>query len=81
MFSEIDDERWEKRKVEVFLDGTTGFSDDTSEAGGTRLGIVEFPQLSRFAGDPEFTAYEITVSEFEEVWNNRLKRLRGINES
>ena len=41
--SELDDHRWEKRKVEVFADGSKGYAMKDEERGGTRLGLVPLP--------------------------------------
>ena len=38
LYSELDQARWEKRKVEVFADGHCGYASSTESAGFTRLG-------------------------------------------
>jgi hypothetical protein len=68
MFSELDDERWETRKVEVFPNGSAGYADATREYGGTMLGTVPIPSLDAIASDPEFEPVQIDAAAFEEAW-------------
>ena len=39
LYSELDDLRWELRKVEVFRDARMGYADGRKEVGGSRLGL------------------------------------------
>ena len=71
MYSELDDARWEVRKVEVFTDGRCGFASRTVAAGGTRLGKEPIPPLTEIAADPQFLPTEIDQAEFEAIWANR----------
>jgi hypothetical protein len=73
-YSEIDDQRWEKRKVEVFRDGQKGFADATEEVGGTGLSIGPWPEFSEITSQPVFELEEITQSAFEVIWANRRER-------
>jgi hypothetical protein len=68
LYSELDDNRWETRKVEVFRVGSPGYAGQTSSSRSTRLGIVPVPELSKIASDPEFEPMKITKEEFEKVW-------------
>jgi len=38
IYSELDDARWEVRKVEVFPDGSLGFAEEAGSRRGTGLG-------------------------------------------
>jgi hypothetical protein len=69
MFSEIDDDRWEIRKVEVFRDGYLGYADKHSSTSSTGLGLEPLAPLEIFAQAKDFSPSEITQQEFEEVWN------------
>jgi hypothetical protein len=69
LYSELDDNRWEIRKVEVFPVGSFGYASATSSSRSTRSGIVPVPQLSKIASDPDFEPSEITREEFEKVWS------------
>jgi hypothetical protein len=71
LYSELDRERYELRKVELFADGRRGFADANEEFGGTRLGETAVPPLDELAGDPEFDAKAITVDEFQRQWLKR----------
>jgi hypothetical protein len=70
LYSELDNDRWECRKVELFADGKIGFA-SRNEAGasaGTRLGIEPVPTLDAIAAHSQFQPVEITKDEFEQVW-------------
>ncbi len=71
LFSELDDARWERRKIEVYRDGHSGYADGTESSGSTGLGVVPIPSLEEIAADPQFTPREITRDEFEALWRNR----------
>jgi len=47
LYSELDDQRWELRKVEVFRDGTMGYADRSKEVGGSMLGLEPVPAWPR----------------------------------
>jgi len=68
LFSELDDERFEVRKVEVFRDGRKCFADASANSGNTALGIVPVPPLDEIASDRQFTPRTITKEEFEATW-------------
>jgi hypothetical protein len=76
LFSELDEQRWETRKVEVFRDGTKGYATKDEEVGGTRLGERPVPTLTEIAANPQFVAREITKEEFETIWNTRASSSR-----
>jgi hypothetical protein len=71
LYSELDPERWEKRKVEVFPDGRCGYASASESAGSTRLGEEPIPPPVEIASDSQFEPVEITREEFEEVWAKR----------
>ncbi len=64
LYSELDDERFEVRKVECFRDGRRCFADAAGHSGKTRLGVVPVPPLHEIASDRQFTAQEITKEAF-----------------
>jgi hypothetical protein len=76
LYSELDEERWEVRKVDVFADGTCGFADQDEEVGGTGLGELPVPPLNEIAQDPEFEPADISGEEFESIWSKRRERPR-----
>ena len=71
LYSEIDDDRWEVRKVEIYRDGRIGYADSSEQRGDTRLGEVPIPSLDEIESDPEFTPREITAAEFDGIWAKR----------
>jgi Domain of unknown function (DUF6881) len=71
LYSELDDEGWEVRKVEFFRDGRAGFASESETAGGTELGEKPVPPLEEIAADSQFRPASITREEFEKVWANR----------
>jgi hypothetical protein len=68
LYSELDESRWENRKIEVFADGRCGYASQTESIGSTRLGEEPIPPMAEIAADPQFRPSEITEPEFEEVW-------------
>lgn len=73
LYSELDDNRWEVRKVEVFRNGDCGYASADESSHGTKIGEVALPDLNEIAMDPQFAPVEITRDEFEEVWARRKK--------
>jgi hypothetical protein len=68
LYSEMDDEHWEVRKVEVFPNGSFGYADRATSRGTTLLGLEPIPTLSKIAANPEFEPAAIAKDEFEAVW-------------
>jgi hypothetical protein len=68
LYSELDDARWELRKVEKFLDGGFGFADRKVSYRDTMLGLRPIPANADIVEMPEFELREITEQEFEAVW-------------
>jgi hypothetical protein len=71
LYSELDDKRWEIRKVEVFADGSQGYANKSDAIGTTKLSIEPLPSLEEIASDSQFVPFEITRQEFEEIWARR----------
>jgi hypothetical protein len=72
LYSELDDNRWEIRKVEFFRVGSPGYASTTNSSRSTRLGIVPVPELAKIALDPEFEPHQIAREEFEKVWSEAI---------
>lgn len=68
LYSELDEEGWEKRKVEVFADGRKGFAPPDDQDVGTRLGIEPVPSIEEITADAQFKPSWITKDMFEELW-------------
>lgn len=74
LYSELDENRCEQRKVEVFRDGRHGFADDSVSTGGTWLGKNAVPALEEINAEEEFSARPIGAAEFERIWKRALVR-------
>ncbi|MET2523852.1 DUF6881 domain-containing protein [Ralstonia pseudosolanacearum] len=81
IYSEIDPDNFELRKVEVYADGRMGFSDGTNFAGESMLSTEPLPSLQEISTDPQFVPGEITQEEFEMMWSAALLRRRGLKTS
>jgi hypothetical protein len=67
-YSELDNERNEIRKIEVYRDDSFGLADANFEFGGTKLGLEPVPPIAEINSESEFLAQIISKEEFEEVW-------------
>jgi hypothetical protein len=73
IFSELDAEGKEVRKIECFLNGFCDIATTMGSSGTASLMTLPLPDLSVLARrDPEFEPVEITKDQFEEVWVKRL---------
>ena len=63
LLSELDDERYEVRKLEIFRDGRVGRASPGEHDNGTEPGIEPVPSIAS-----EFDGEEIAQSEFEAAW-------------
>jgi len=68
LVSELDDERFEVRKLEFFPDGSAGFASKECDSAGTRLGEFAVPPLAEINDDPQFEGFSITQNEFDQLW-------------
>jgi hypothetical protein len=68
LYSELDSDLWEVRKVEAYADGRMDFADQQERSGSTKLGIEPLPPVEQIAADPEFEPMIISAEEFESVW-------------
>lgn len=65
-FAELDGERYETRKVEVFRDGRVLIAGETHRA--DHLAEVPYPGLDEINADPQFELREVSAVVFETVW-------------
>jgi hypothetical protein len=68
LYSELDDGRWEVRKVEQFRDGRLGYASKHTHKGSTRLGLEPVTEIKEINREPEFEARQITKPDFERIW-------------
>jgi len=45
LYSELDEERWEIRKVEIFVDGHKDYASESDSSGSSWLGEAAIPEL------------------------------------
>ncbi len=69
LYSEIDDEGWEVRKVEEYRSGRLDVADAVTTTGSTVLSETPIPPLEDIVTQPEFEGNPITKDEFEDVWH------------
>jgi uncharacterized protein DUF6881 len=72
LYSELDETRWEVRKVDLFADGRLSYADARTSTGDTRLGEAAVPLLEEIAASSELEPAEIGRAEFEEIWERAL---------
>jgi hypothetical protein len=68
LWSEVDEDGFEVRKVDEYRDGRLDYADANSSAGTTLLGDQPIPTLGEINANEEFTAMPISPSDFERVW-------------
>lgn len=72
MFSELDGDRNEIRKVEVYRENLLGYACDDRNKNGTLLSECEIPELSVINEDIQFEGIEIEKDEFEKIWKKAI---------
>ena len=73
LWSEIDDGRWEIRKIDVFLDGTMQIASQESENKDARIGLIPTPELDKLNADGEFEAIYVGRDDFNALWHKALR--------
>jgi hypothetical protein len=74
LYAELDTDRWEIRKVEVYADGRIDFADADRSTGSTWLGEKVTPSVEEINSYEPFEASVISPAEFEEIWMRALAR-------
>ena len=74
LYSELDDDRYEIRKVEIYKSGTIGFVNE-HRSYQANLGECPIPEPNEINNDPQFQCTEISKTEFEEVWEAAIRNL------
>lgn len=67
-YLEIDDEREEVRKIEIFSDGSASYASLETEVGTEILRVEKVPSIKDLNNRPDFRAFSIDPSEFEQLW-------------
>jgi hypothetical protein len=68
IYSEVGDDGYEVRKVELFRDGRLQYADERHEAAGTSLSEAPVGTVAEIAAHEEFRPSVISGQEFEEIW-------------
>ena len=74
LYSELDDNRWEIRKVEIFRNGTGSYAWKGGASGSSQLSITPIPALQEIRRDPQFRPAEISKESFEDIWKKFTSR-------
>ncbi|CCD99653.1 conserved hypothetical protein [Bradyrhizobium sp. STM 3809] len=74
LWSELDGERFETRKLEIFRNGRIGFASASETTEGTALGEIAVPPLDEIVRDRAFVAEEVSQEAFELRWQVRQAR-------
>ena len=79
LFSEIDSDRYETRKVYHYSNGKSDFADEISFSDEVFLGDQPVPELDVISQDPQFVPSEISRFEFEKIWDEAYANKLGIS--
>jgi hypothetical protein len=75
LYSELNSELLELRKVEVYADGTYGYADSAECHHSMGLSIEPLPPFSEIRAQSEFALSEISATDFEEIWSKSRKSI------
>ncbi len=75
LYSELDNERFETRKIEFYRDNQVGIAFEEMEFNSSMLGTEKVPDLIEINKNPEFYGVEISKEEFEIIWKDKLNQL------
>ncbi|SFW85461.1 DUF6881 domain-containing protein [Chitinophaga sancti] len=76
IYSEIGDDDYEQRKIEVYPDNSFGLASLDFEFGGSGLGDAPVPGTKEIEADPQFLPVEISMEEFERIWKEYTTNLK-----
>lgn len=65
---ELDEDRYELRKIEKFKGGAIGFTSEGVNVNCAQLSDLPVPSLEDINGDTQFKAEHISAGEFEVEW-------------
>ena len=67
-YSELDELRFECRKIELYPDGSFGIANSNFNFGGTALSVEPVPQPKDLNHNSQLVAEDLSPEEFEMVW-------------
>lgn len=68
LVSELDENRFEHRKLEFYSDGRIGAASKAGTTFDTALGLLPVPPIDEINQDREFTAKQIEPGTFQALW-------------
>ncbi|MFI9388568.1 DUF6881 domain-containing protein [Kutzneria sp. NPDC052558] len=68
LYSEVGDDGYETRKVNLFPDGHLEWADEHHETAHTGVGEIPVPPIAEINEQDEFSAEEISRDTFEALW-------------
>jgi hypothetical protein len=71
-YSELDAQRYETRKMEIFTDGSARHASPSRATSGSLLSVIPVPPIAEISPS-EFDTREISKDEFETKWNEVTK--------
>jgi hypothetical protein len=75
LYSELDDQLWEKRKIEIYADGRRDYASKAQSSGSTKLSICQLPPSAEISLDPQFIVLPLSAKSFEELWSAAVGRV------
>ena len=70
IYSEVDDNGWEIRKIEQYRDGRADIAYSDIETGSTRLAEVQYSPIEEISAQDEFWPALITSADFAAAWGS-----------
>jgi hypothetical protein len=74
LWSELDEHRFELRKLEYFRDGSVGYADQLESSSRTQLGDQPVPHNAEIIAGGEFEELDVSEAAFEKRWKRRMKK-------
>lgn len=68
IYSELDENSWETRKIELYKKNPPGYASEIEEVRGSGLSEVPMSSIEKIATNPAFIPSEISKEEFEALW-------------
>jgi hypothetical protein len=68
LVSELDENRWERRKLEFYCDGRVGMASAGRATLDTALGLEPVPSIEEINKDREFIAKPMESGAFQALW-------------
>lgn len=68
--SELGEDRYETRKVQLYRDGRADWADEHHETATVGLSEISFPSVEEISRQPDCRAEQISSEEFEQAWTN-----------